>query len=77
VSKGILSGKRKIEDRIYLQTDLAVNPGNSGGPLINEHGEVIGIVQSKLVGKGIEGLGFAVPMQVVMERLKLRIKDGD
>lgn len=77
VSKGILSGKRKIEDRIYLQTDLAVNPGNSGGPLINEHGEVIGIVQSKLVGKGIEGLGFAVPMQVVMERLKLRIKEVD
>jgi len=73
VSKGILSGKRRIDDRIYLQTDLAVNPGNSGGPLINEKGEVIGIVQSKLVGKGIEGLGFAVPMEVVMERLRLEV----
>lgn len=75
VSKGILSGKRRIDDRIYLQTDLAVNPGNSGGPLINEKGEVIGIVQSKLVGKGIEGLGFAVPMEVVMERLRLRSRN--
>lgn len=72
ISKGVLSGKRRIDDRIYLQTDLAVNPGNSGGPLINEKGEVIGIVQSKLIGKGIEGLGFAVPMEVVMERLRLR-----
>jgi len=70
-SKGILSGKRKIADKVYLQTDVAVNPGNSGGPLLNAQGEVIGIVQSKLVGKGIEGLGFAVPIERVMELLKL------
>jgi len=70
-----LSGRRKIDDRVYLQTDLAVNPGNSGGPLLNSQGEVIGIVQSKLVGKGIEGLGFAVPTERVMELLKIRIVD--
>ena len=76
VSKGILSGRRKIDDRVYLQTDLAVNPGNSGGPLLNSQGEVIGIVQSKLVGKGIEGLGFAVPTERVMELLKIRVVDN-
>jgi S1-C subfamily serine protease len=72
VSKGILSGKRKVDDKVYLQTDVAVNPGNSGGPLLNAQGEVIGIIQSKLVGKGIEGLGFAVPIERVMELLNIR-----
>ena len=71
VAKGILSGKRKIDDKVYLQTDLAVNPGNSGGPLLDKNGRVIGIVQSKLIGQGIEGLGFAIPMQEVMLRLRL------
>lgn len=71
VSKGILSGKRKIEEHVYIQTDLAVNPGNSGGPLLNAQGEIIGVIQSKLVGKGIEGLGFAVPIAEVTKRLGL------
>lgn len=73
ISKGILSGKRKIDGKIYLQTDVAVSPGNSGGPLINAHGEVIGIIQGKLVGEAIEGLGFAIPIERVMERLRLDI----
>jgi S1-C subfamily serine protease len=73
VSKGILSGKRKVNDLIYLQTDVAVNPGNSGGPLLNSHGLVIGIIQSKLVGKGIEGLGFAVPIDQVMRSLNITL----
>lgn len=74
VSRGILSGKRKVDDRVYLQTDVAVNPGNSGGPLLNAQGEVIGIVQSKLVGEGIEGLGFAVPIARVLEVLRLNLQ---
>ena len=73
VSKGILSGKRRIEEKVYLQTDVAVSPGNSGGPLLNTKGEVIGIIQGKLVGKGIEGLGFAVPIERVMELLRIQV----
>ncbi|MDR2168303.1 MAG: trypsin-like peptidase domain-containing protein [Clostridiales bacterium] len=44
-----------------LQTDAAVNRGNSGGPLLNLRGEVIGIVTAKSVGTDVEGLGFAIP----------------
>ena len=44
-----------------LQTDAAVNPGNSGGGLFNLYGELIGVVNAKSAGLNIEGLGFAVP----------------
>jgi len=44
-----------------LQTDAAVNPGNSGGGLFNMHGELIGVVVAKSGGIDIEGLGFAIP----------------
>ena len=45
-----------------LQTNAAVNPGNSGGGLFNLYGELVGIVNAKTSGSGIEGLGFAIPI---------------
>jgi S1-C subfamily serine protease len=39
-----------------------VSPGNSGGPLVDRSGEVIGVTTSKLVGRGSEGLSFAIPI---------------
>ncbi|MDR2671171.1 MAG: trypsin-like peptidase domain-containing protein [Oscillospiraceae bacterium] len=47
--------------RNMLQTDAAISPGNSGGPLINEYGQVVGIITAKSTGSGVEGLGFAIP----------------
>ena len=73
VTKGILSGKDrlvsvKISSGYYvmnvLQTDAAVNPGNSGGPLVNVNGEVVGIISMKVVEDKIEGMGFAIPIEV-------------
>ncbi len=62
VTRGIASGNRTIRGRSYLQTDAAVNPGNSGGPLLDTTGQLRGIVVRKLSEEGIEGLGFAVPI---------------
>lgn len=67
VTNGIISAlDREVEigGRKYnlLQTNAAINPGNSGGGLFNLAGELIGIVNAKSAGSGIEGLGFAIPV---------------
>lgn len=45
-----------------IETDAAINPGNSGGPLITTNGEVVGITNAKLVGRGVESIGYAISM---------------
>ncbi|HTY99970.1 MAG TPA: DegQ family serine endoprotease [Rhodocyclaceae bacterium] len=72
VTAGIISAKsRTLPDEGYvpfMQTDVAVNPGNSGGPLINAAGEVIGI-NSQIYSRsgGYQGLSFAIPIDVAMK----------
>ena len=61
VTQGIVSGIHQTGPNdlsIYIQTDAALNPGNSGGPVMDNSGKVIGIVNFKI--KGAEGLGFAL-----------------
>ena len=48
-----------------LQTDASINPGNSGGGMFNQNGELVGIIVAKSAGSGIEGLGFAIPVNEV------------
>ena len=78
VTKGIISGEnREItvsnNGSSYMmeaiQIDASINPGNSGGPLVNINGEVIGINSVKLVESSIEGMGFAIPIEVAMSQI--------
>lgn len=67
VTVGVVSALNRIiiQDGVFLeliQTDAAINPGNSGGALVNLHGQVIGINSVKIYEKGVEGLGFAIPV---------------
>lgn len=72
LSKGVVSGLREIDGKVFNQLNLSVSPGNSGGPLLNENGEVTGIISSKLIGEGIEGIAFAVPTEKILEVLNIR-----
>ena len=73
VTTGIVSAvNRKITDsdgKTYkcIQTDAAINSGNSGGALVNSEGKVIGINTLKLSGTGIEGIGFAIPINATTD----------
>jgi len=76
ITKGIVSGiNRMVSVELgsgsylmeVIQTDASINSGNSGGPICNIKGEVVGITSSKLMGEGIEGMGFAIPINSVMD----------
>ncbi|MBN2541219.1 MAG: trypsin-like peptidase domain-containing protein [Bacilli bacterium] len=77
---GIISGlNRKVDlDRYvdYVQHDAEINGGNSGGPIYNLNGEIVGINVSKLATIDIEGIGFAIPVDIV-QRVLSRIYDYD
>lgn len=64
----------RIEELTMIQTDAPVNPGNSGGPLCNDRGEVIGIVTRKLTD--YEGIGLAIPINGAMEILSAIVETG-
>jgi serine protease Do len=80
VTSGILSAKNRAglagtAYQNFLQTDTAVNPGNSGGPLVNTDGRVIG-VNTAIVGDVYQGISFAIPSKVAREVFERLRDDG-
>lgn len=70
VTAGVISALNRtleISDKRVklLQTDAAISPGNSGGALVNADGMIIGINSAKLAASGVEGMGFAIPINTV------------
>lgn len=72
VAKGIVSGNRQINGLNFIQTDATINSGNSGGAFINKEGQLLGIITAKMVGNGIEGLGFVIPKKEIEESLNIK-----
>ena len=81
VTSGVISAlARTIDDQgqrfPLIQTDAAINPGNSGGALLNADGELIGINSSKVSKEGVEGMGFAIPINSAKSIIDSIIKNG-
>lgn len=86
VTTGIISAKDRevsitdddgnVVTNSLLQTDAAVNPGNSGGALLNAKGEVIGIVSAKLSDESVEGMGYAIPISYAWDIIQQMV-DND
>jgi serine protease Do len=84
VSAGILSAKGRTHDDVkgldksgyfnFLQTDAAINQGNSGGPLLNLQGQVVGI--NSAIRANANNIGFAIPINMVKELLPILLRDG-
>ena len=81
VTDGIISSlSRELtvdgQKMTLLQTNAAVNPGNSGGGLFNGYGELIGIVNAKSDGENVEGLGFAIPINIAKTVIEDLMQNG-
>ena len=81
VTAGVFSALNRTidlgEQRFRLiQTDAAINPGNSGGALANADGQVIGINSAKIVVSGVEGIGFAIPINEAKPIIKQLAEQG-
>ena len=70
ITRGVLSARRVFEGVPFLQSDVAVNPGNSGGPLIDGSGRVIGIT---VIGTAAQGINLFIPIDDVLDKLSLSL----
>lgn len=73
VTRGIISAVGpypELGPGTWIQTDASINPGNSGGPLLNSHGQVIGMNTIKVVKTGVQGIGFALSAQDILEAVQ-------
>lgn len=72
VSLGLISNERITNNNNLLQLNININGGNSGGPLFEKNGTLQGVIQSKLVGKDTEGVGFAIPSYLLSSYLQIQ-----
>ena len=75
VSKGIVTSVQTLDNLTLIHTNIVIKQGQSGCPLINERGEVIGIISMKLAGKETGGLGIAVPIVDIFKGLRVVASD--
>jgi hypothetical protein len=67
----VVSGIREFKEHKFIQTDASLNPGYSGGPLIDETGRVVGIISWKIPILGIEGMSFGIPIDLALQCLSI------
>jgi serine protease Do len=74
VTEGIVSSPEFVDREVkYIQTDAALNPGNSGGPLVNGDGEIVGM--NTQVFRNAQNIGFALPVEYIVEEISMFRED--
>lgn len=81
VTVGVISALNRTIDNLdqrfkLIQTDAAINPGNSGGALVTADGKVVGINSAKIAKEGVEGMGFAIPINSAKKIIEELIQNG-
>ncbi|MDA0239663.1 MAG: trypsin-like peptidase domain-containing protein, partial [Proteobacteria bacterium] len=79
VTAGVVSAKRveEISGLDFIQSDAAISPGNSGGPLVDDFGNVVGIIVKKHTAHRAEGLGLFIPIISGLEALNIRYENAN
>jgi hypothetical protein len=73
MTRGIVSSRRVFDGIAFLQSDVAVNPGNSGGPLLDSDGSVLGLAQIDV--RGAKGIALFIPIEEALDKLSLTLAD--
>ncbi|MFO0567394.1 MAG: serine protease [Polyangiaceae bacterium] len=76
LTRGVVSGTRQIDGVSLIQTDASINRGNSGGPLLDSSGRLVGVVSWKVAGSGVEGIAFGVAASSALTGLGLEPADA-
>ena len=73
LTRGIVSALRRdpVSGLNFIQTDVAISPGSSGGPLLDSRGNVVGMSVSKFVAPGVDGISFFIPIKEVLKSLSI------
>lgn len=74
VSKGVYSRQFSKDDLEFYQTDASINSGNSGGPVVDKEGNLIGVVVAKNIEQGTEGVGYCIPLFDIVKSLNITLK---
>lgn len=74
VSYGMVTSMFELNGEQLIQTNANVNPGNSGGAIVSDDGHLMGVVSSKLMGIGVNHVGFAIPSILIQEALNIQIQ---
>jgi len=72
VTRGILSGERTLNEQRFIQSDVSINPGSSGGPLVDAEGGLIAVADLKK--QDASGIAMFIPIEEVLEKLGLKIQ---
>ena len=78
LTRGVVSAIRKEDGMEYIQSDVTIHPGNSGGPLMDKHGNVVGIVVKGVAsGDSMANLNLFIPIKAALASLDLRIEESE